>query len=75
VQAFPIPTEKEALSLYAGLLRLGMQPVLQAAGHDGQRRIAFLITANHSTGDVDQAAEAWLRAVGDGAPARRGKAV
>jgi len=75
VQSFPIPTEKEALSLYAGLLRLGVQTVLQAAGQDGQRRIAFLITANHSVDDVDQAAEAWLRAVGAGMPSRRGKAV
>jgi 8-amino-7-oxononanoate synthase len=75
VQSFPIPSEKEAMSMYAGLLRSGIETVLQAAGHDGQRRIAFLITANHSAGDLDQAAEAWLRIVGAGTPARLGKEV
>jgi len=63
VQAFPVPRESDALALYAALLRLGVEPVLQAAGHDGRRRIAFLITAKHSDEDVRHAAEAWLRAV------------
>ena len=71
VQSFSIPSEKETLTLYAGLLRSGVEPVLQAAGHNGQGRIAFLITANHSAEDVDQAAESWLRVVATGAPVRR----
>jgi 8-amino-7-oxononanoate synthase len=66
VQAFPIPSEKEALAIYASLLRLGVEPVLQAAGHGGQRRISFLITASHRADDLDQAADAWLAAVSRG---------
>jgi len=75
VQSFPIPGEKEAFALYAALLRLGVETVLQAAGHDGRRRIAFLIRADHSNEDIDQAAEAWLRAVSPPASARRWKGV
>ncbi len=74
VQSFAIPSEKEALALHASLSRMGVQTVLQAAGHGGQRRIAFVITAKHSAADVDQAAETWLRAVTACGPARRRKA-